>query len=156
MVSPVSYKCSVCSFELWFPIVRLSVSCLGLNNDSRFPGRCLLVLNQHAEHFAEIESDVVSAFIDDARVAAQAIQLVTKAPRINYAILGNKEPHVHFHLIPRGLPNDPIPGQAPWEHPVRKGELLKADIEALVNEIRSVVTSALSLKSQKDPTVTLA
>jgi diadenosine tetraphosphate (Ap4A) HIT family hydrolase len=145
--SLISYKCRVCSFKLWLPIAHLSVSSLGLNNDSRFPGRCLLVLDQHAEHFAEIEPDLASAFIDDARVAAQAIQMVTKAPRINYAILGNKEPHVHIHLIPRGLPNDPIPRQAPWEHPLQNGEMLKADIEALVNEIRSVVTSALSLKS---------
>lgn len=142
-----AYKCKVCSFELWLPIAQLGVSSLGLNNDARFPGRCLLIFNQHAEHFTDIQSDMASKFIDDARVAAQAIQMVTRAPRINYAILGNKEPHVHIHLIPRGLPSDPIPRQAPWEHPLQNRKMLKADIDALVNEIRSVVTSALSLKS---------
>lgn len=141
-----SYKCSTCAFELWLPITRLKVSTLGLNNDARFPGRCLLVLHEHHEDFGEIEEELASAFVSDARLAAQAIKAAIKVPRINYALLGNREPHIHFHLIPRGHPNDPIPQQAPWEHPQRQTKLSGQDILRVMSSIRTELELIVSCR----------
>ena len=131
------YKCSTCAFELWLPIARLRVSSLGLNNDARFPGRCLLVLHEHQEDFGEIEEELASAFVADARLASQAIKAAVKVPRINYALLGNREKNIHFHLIPRGHQSDPIPQQAPWEHPERQTKLSEHEISKVINKIRT-------------------
>jgi diadenosine tetraphosphate (Ap4A) HIT family hydrolase len=51
---------------------------------------------------------------------AQTLKVIKKAingDRMNYAILGNTEPHLHFHLIPRKIDNEPIPNRSPWNHP---------------------------------------
>jgi diadenosine tetraphosphate (Ap4A) HIT family hydrolase len=145
MDQSVSYLCPKCSFELWLPIANLRVSTLGLNSDARFPGRCLLVLNEHREDFDEMDSVLASAFVDDARLAAHAIKSATKAPRVNYAIFGNRVPHIHFHLIPRAMPSDPIPNQSPWEHPERQKKLDEKESKRLVAQIRTELVSIHSL-----------
>lgn len=33
--------------------------------------------------------------------------------KLNYGLLGNQLPHIHWHLVPR-LPGDPAPREAPW------------------------------------------
>lgn len=114
--SEAEYTCEVCSFSLWLPIARLGVSTLGLYDDARFPGRCLLVLHSHVEHFAELDPTEAAELAKDLRNAGRAIAAVTKPIRVNYALLGNKAPHVHFHLIPRP-PSDPVPHATPWHHP---------------------------------------
>jgi diadenosine tetraphosphate (Ap4A) HIT family hydrolase len=115
-VSEREYTCDVCSFSLWLPIARLGVATLGLYDDARFPGRCLLVLHRHAEHFTDLDATEAGALAQDLRIAGRAIAAVTKPVRVNYALLGNKAPHVHFHLIPRPA-SDPVPHMTPWHHP---------------------------------------
>lgn len=129
------YKCSVCAFALWHPISRLGVSFLGLYDDARFPGRCLLVLDQHAEDLSSLDPKVAQAFLTDVQKCARAIMTTTKAPRMNYAVLGNLEPHLHFHLIPRGQPDDPLPTRPPWEPTIKKSHLPASEIKSLIERI---------------------
>lgn len=113
----VAYTCRTCGFELWVPIARLGVSTLGLYDDARFPGRCLLVLDEHVDDFAEVPRGLREEFMDDVQLAARTIASAVSADRINYAVLGNAIEHVHFHLIPRDRSFDPVPTRAPWAHP---------------------------------------
>lgn len=135
--SNVSYRCPICSFELWHPVGQLNVSALGFYDDARFPGRCLLVLNEHADDLAALEPPSLHDFVDDAVEAAKAIRSVTQADRVNYAVLGNAEPHLHFHLVPRKLEQDPIPTRPPWEHPGEKEPLPGGRREQLIEALRS-------------------
>lgn len=111
------YSCVSCKFSLFTPIAELGVSVLGLYDDARFPGRCLLVLRDHYDDLVDVPESLTSSFMSDAKRAARAIQAAVSADRINYAILGNAVPHVHAHLIPRTWKNDPVPGKSPWNHP---------------------------------------
>lgn len=115
--SRTGFRCGDCGFELYRPIAELSVSTLGLYDDARFPGRCLLALNDHAEHFEDLPSQLAVQLASDVQRAARAIREATGVPRINIAILGNVAPHIHVHLVPRGGPNDPLPGRSPWSAP---------------------------------------
>lgn len=117
MAAPPPYRCGACGFELWLTVTGLAVSTLGLYDDARFPGRCLLALDEHADDFSMLPRSLRERYLDDVQRAAQAITAVTGAGRINYAVLGNVEEHVHFHLIPRGRAGDPVPRKAPWAHP---------------------------------------
>jgi diadenosine tetraphosphate (Ap4A) HIT family hydrolase len=117
------YECPVCSFRVWLPLAELSVSLLGLYDDARYPGRCILVLKEHAEDFASLPSRLTVPFVDDAQRAARTIRKATKATLMNYAILGNAEPHIHVHLIPRVSGGDPVPRQSPWSTPLEKRPL---------------------------------
>lgn len=129
-------KCKDCGFELWEPIAELSYSCLGLYDDARFPGRCILSLKEHWEDFSSLPHAQLYAFVSDAQRAAQAILKATGASRINYAILGNTVPHVHFHIIPRYPEIEELPDKAPWNDP--------RPLRRLSNEERKIVKAKIA------------
>jgi diadenosine tetraphosphate (Ap4A) HIT family hydrolase len=121
--------------ELWIPLAELKVSTLGLYDDARYPGRCLLVLQDHYDDMTTMPESLAVALLRDARLAAAAIQHAVNADRINYAVLGNKISHVHYHLIPRSWDFDVAPRRSPWQtdQPVRALEQsVRTEIEAKI------------------------
>jgi len=134
-VADVTYECSECGFRLFLPIARLSMSTLGLYDDARFPGRCLLVFHDHVEDLTELSTAAATGFLWDMRVAAAVIRQVTAADHINYAILGNAEPHLHAHLIPRNRKADPVPRQSPWSHPEPSRPLPETERDSIIHRI---------------------
>jgi hypothetical protein len=70
----VQFSCPACSFSLWIPLATMSVSVLGLYDDARFPGRCILALNEHREDFSLLEKPLASEFFADCQRAARAIK----------------------------------------------------------------------------------
>jgi diadenosine tetraphosphate (Ap4A) HIT family hydrolase len=132
----VGFKCSICGFELWKPIIELRTGNLGLYNDARFPGRSLFVLKDHFDEFSRLPDDLACDFILEARVAGRAIQRATQSPRVNYAILGNAEPHVHMHLIPRFPKEESLPTKSPWTDPRPKSPLTEKEVDDLIVKIR--------------------
>ncbi|MEW6280783.1 MAG: HIT family protein [Candidatus Eremiobacterota bacterium] len=135
----MEYRCAVCSFRLWQPIARLGVSTLGLYDDARFPGRCLLVLNEHHDDFSTLNPELTARFVADVQLVGRAIRTALSPVRVNYALLGNAEPHVHFHLIPR-YPDDPVPDQAPWKHPDRATNLPEPERRRVVAALQEALT----------------
>ena len=117
MSSRPSFECPQCHFALWLPLAELELSTLGLYDDARFPGRCILALNAHHDDLVDLDDHVTLSFMRDVRQAALAIKRATNAKRVNIAFLGNAVPHVHAHLIPRVPGGDPVPDRAPWAHP---------------------------------------
>jgi diadenosine tetraphosphate (Ap4A) HIT family hydrolase len=129
-------SCDVCGFQLWTPIAALGVSQLSLYDDSRFPGRCILMLNDHHEELDELEEELLLKFMKDIQLASKAIKLVTGSGRVNVAVLGNAVAHVHAHLIPRFPDQEPNPSQSPWND-TREKTLLQAEAkELLVQQLR--------------------
>lgn len=131
--------CSTCGFKLWLPVVRLRTSYLGLYDDARFPGRCLLVLTEHVEDLTALPQEVACDFLEDARDSARAIQSVTGSPRINYAILGNTESHLHWHLIPRRPDAEERPARPVWEDPRPVTPLDADEATRVVEQLRSTL-----------------
>ena len=129
------YKCPECDFTLYIPVAEMDVTVLGLYSDSRFPGRCLLALKEHCEDLVDLSTQTVVRMYEDVRRAAAAIRKTTGAQRINYAVLGNVEPHLHFHLIPRAADSDPLPGQPPWNGTLEDEPLTATAIDELVNSL---------------------
>jgi diadenosine tetraphosphate (Ap4A) HIT family hydrolase len=114
-MSDASYTCDHCGFSVVTPLARLSASTLGLFPDRRLPGRCVLVLDCHHEHFEELPDALAQRFVADTRRAARAIREVTGSQRLNYAMLGNQVAHLHMHVMPRRGPGDSNPLVSPWE-----------------------------------------
>jgi len=135
-------RCAACEFELYHPIVDLSVSSLGLYDDRRFPGRCILACHEHCEHFEDLEPASTTAFVSDMQRAARAIRDVTGADRVNLAILGNAAPHLHAHLVPRLRDTDPVPTRSPWSHPDPVSALEPRHRSELIEAIRKVFERA--------------
>ena len=55
--------------------------------------------------------------------------------RLNIAILGNKDPHLHAHLIPRRVTDDNY-GVAPWENAAEHSKLAPADRTIIVDLLK--------------------
>tara|TARA_Y100000310_G_C20597996_1_gene771509 strand:- start:752 stop:1189 length:438 start_codon:yes stop_codon:yes gene_type:complete len=132
--------CKTCGFELYNPIEDdgiLVTSNLGLYNDGRFPGRCILSLFSHATELIKLDPDHLSEFMWDVQAAGKAVQEATGADRINYAILGNAEPHVHCHIIPRVFEDDPNPKSTPWSRDDKAWEMSQERCQEIMKNIRS-------------------
>lgn len=94
-------SCEVCGFRLFNCVASLSSSTLAFVDDSRYPGRCILGLNSHSECVDSLSVDEYASYFDDLRRAVRAIRRATECDRINIYLLGNNEPHLHFHIVPR-------------------------------------------------------
>jgi diadenosine tetraphosphate (Ap4A) HIT family hydrolase len=57
--------------------------------------------------------------VEDVCRAAEALQRAFRPTKINYAVLGNQSPHIHWHLIPRRA-DDPAWPRPVWSHPNEK------------------------------------
>lgn len=128
--------CSTCGFRVLQPVREFKGTTLGLYDDARFPGRCILALNVHAEDFFRLDEATARMFMDEAREAARAIRQAVGAGRINFAILGNKEPHVHAHLIPRGGPLDKPLDRTPWESQIPTRRLEPIERATILDKLR--------------------
>lgn len=127
--------CVSCGFELWEPIAKSLTSKLGLYNDDRFPGRCILELSEHRTSLEDVSMDSILGFMRDIQIAMEAIRLAVNADRVNVAILGNRDAHVHAHLIPRFPKLEEFPDCSPWNDRREKGVLGANDVNELKQRI---------------------
>ena len=100
-------------------ISPLEVSVLRLCADQFTPGYCLVISTRHVAEPYELPEHEQVVFLADIMRAGRAVQLALGAAKMNYLILGNEQPHLHCHLIPRYY-GDSAPGRPllPGDHPV--------------------------------------
>lgn len=137
--------CPKCGFELWIPLGELRGSTMGLYDDARFPGRCILMFHDHVEALDELKTDALEEWVADLKLAMMVVRRVAGAQRVNVAILGNAEPHLHVHLIPRIHGADPVPNASPWDHPRPVEPMPPATLKRLVAHLQRELASEISL-----------
>ena len=77
-----------------------------------YGGYCVLVSRDHATELSQL-GPARSAFLDEMARLAEAIEACFRPRKLNYELLGNQVPHLHWHLFPR-YPDDPDPLQPVW------------------------------------------
>jgi diadenosine tetraphosphate (Ap4A) HIT family hydrolase len=87
-------------------IAELGTSRVFLHEDQFFPGYVLLVLRRHATELYQLEAGERGAHLEEVSRVAEALARVFRPVKMNYELLGNQVPHIHWHLVPR-LPTDP-------------------------------------------------
>jgi diadenosine tetraphosphate (Ap4A) HIT family hydrolase len=70
-----------------------------------FTGYCLLISRDHAAELSQLGSKR-AAFLSDMATLAEAIEACFQPHKLNYELLGNQVPHLHWHLFPRSA-DDP-------------------------------------------------
>ncbi|MFO0774441.1 MAG: HIT family protein [Nitrospiraceae bacterium] len=118
---PVASTCRACRGE--WPSLDLLIGDCGMSRaylfeDQYFTGWTVLVLKTHATELFALAAPDRARLMDEVAAVAQALAEIYHARKINYELLGNQLPHIHWHLIPR-LPNDPAPLEPVWRisHP---------------------------------------
>src|SRR5688572_3485653 len=81
------------------------------------PGYCLLLPDPVVPDLNALSGDARRQFLDDMARLGDAVLEETGADRINYEILGNVEPALHAHVIPRhGSENPELRKKPVWLH----------------------------------------
>jgi diadenosine tetraphosphate (Ap4A) HIT family hydrolase len=124
-------------------ICRLPSGWAVLGDVQVLEGWCLLLPDPVVPSLNDLDDEHRALFLCDMVRLGDAILQVTLAERINYEILGNSEPELHAHVIPRyaGEPSDRrrLPAwfydwdAAPRYDPETYAELREALREALLN-----------------------
>ena len=113
-------------------------SCYVILGDQQFyRGYCVLFAKLHATELYLMPADDARLLSDEMRLVAEAIAAVVKPWKMNYECLGNSEPHVHWHLLPRYETDEMRHGPI-WLRPEseRKVTLAENDRRSLIGSIR--------------------
>ncbi len=96
-------------------IAELSISILLLYREQRFRGYCILSFAPwDATSLESLTAEEYAAFFTDLRTASKAVRQALNPDHMNYELLGNTNPHLHWHIIPR-YKSDPRWGRPIWE-----------------------------------------
>jgi len=87
--------------ELPRVVARMASGWAVLGDPQILSGYCLLLPDPVVPHLNALEGVARSTFLDDMARLGDAVLAITGAERINYEILGNVEPALHAHIIPR-------------------------------------------------------
>lgn len=124
-------------------ITEMEISTLLLFRDQRFRGYCILSFEPwDATSIESLMDEDYTLFMTDLRTASAAIRHALKPDHMNYELLGNTNPHLHWHIIPR-YKTDPRWGQPIWEdYPrneftINRHVLADAEYEQIVEGIRA-------------------
>lgn len=78
-----------------------------------YHGYCVLVTKTHARELFDLATEERAALFEELTLAAKAIHLAVTPLKMNYELLGNQVPHLHWHLFPR-FESDPEKLQPAW------------------------------------------
>ena len=94
-------------------IADLGLSKAYLHDDQFFPGWTVVVFQRHATELFHLAPTERMQLMEEVNLVAKTLAQVYEARKINYELLGNQLPHIHWHVIPR-LISDPAPLEPVW------------------------------------------
>jgi diadenosine tetraphosphate (Ap4A) HIT family hydrolase len=97
-------------------IADLGLSKAYLHDDQFFAGWTVVVFQRHATELFHLAPTERIQLMEEVNRVAKALAQAYGAKKINYELLGNQLPHLHWHIIPR-LTNDPAPLEPVWRVP---------------------------------------
>jgi diadenosine tetraphosphate (Ap4A) HIT family hydrolase len=124
-------------------IAELAISTLFLYREQRFRGYCILSFSAwDATSLEALSDEEYQQFFMDLRMASNAVRSALSPDHMNYELLGNSNPHLHWHIIPR-YKTDPRWGRPIWEEwprhefKLNRYTLAEQEYVLLVEQIRA-------------------
>jgi diadenosine tetraphosphate (Ap4A) HIT family hydrolase len=94
-------------------IADLGLSKAFLHDDQFFSGWTVVVFKRHTTELFHLAPTERIQMMEEVNLVAKTLAEVFEAKKINYELLGNQLPHIHWHVIPR-LTDDPSPLDPVW------------------------------------------
>ncbi|MBU6432026.1 MAG: HIT family protein, partial [Nitrospirae bacterium] len=112
-----------------------------LHEDQFFPGWTVVAFKRHATELFHLAPTERIQLMEEVNLIAQVVAQAYEARKINYELLGNQLPHIHWHIIPR-LANDPAPLEPVWR--VQHEPLLRSgpDLWNTVQRLQQAIQKA--------------
>jgi diadenosine tetraphosphate (Ap4A) HIT family hydrolase len=109
-----------------------------LNRDQFFPGYCLVFTRAHVTELFHLEPPVRAAVMEEVTAVAAALDAAFRPTKMNYELLGNMVPHMHWHLVPR-FTTDPLWPRPIWSEPHEAVALTAEEYGQRIGVIRSAL-----------------
>ena len=94
-------------------VAELETGYVVLGDDQSRRGWTLLMCKRHATELHELDEPFKTQFLADLARTAEAVWWAFSPRKLNYELLGNAEPHLHWHVFPR-FADDPDPAAPIW------------------------------------------
>ena len=116
-------------------IAELDRCYLTLNRDQFFPGYCFVFTKDHVTELFHLDAETRQAVMEEVTSLAAALHRAFRPDKINYELLGNMVPHMHWHIVPR-FAGDRLWPRPIWSEPHDEVILSEAEYAARINRIR--------------------
>lgn len=116
-----------------------------LLNDPDYPAYCRVELKSHVKEMTDLEPTDRARTMKVVFAVETALREVIQPEKINLASLGNKTPHMHWHIIPR-FENDKHFPNSHWGEVTQEGEPATFSLTvlaALKTKVAELATRAL-------------
>lgn len=122
-------------------VTRMASGWAVLGDPQITSGYCLLLPDPVVSDLNALTGNLRRQFLDDMAALGDAVLAATGAERINYEILGNVEPALHAHVIPRFATEEPALRTKPvWLHDWTAAPAFAAAAQAaLLERIRAAI-----------------
>ncbi len=107
-----------------------------LNPDQFFKGYSFVTLKHHKEELYQLTDSTRKHFLEDMSRVAAALARTLNPDKMNYELLGNGMPHLHWHLVPR-YKTDSMWGRPIWTESKRRKKLTREEYDGLVKQLQS-------------------
>jgi diadenosine tetraphosphate (Ap4A) HIT family hydrolase len=87
--------------NLMIEIGKLSVSTVFLFKEQTYKGRCNVVYKDHVKELFQLDEQELTAFMNDVKKVAAAIDKAFQPNKINYGAYGDTLHHLHMHIVPK-------------------------------------------------------
>ena len=117
-----------------------------LLNDVDYPAYCRVELIAHVKEMTDLQITERMRVMKVVFAVEAAMREMFNPTKINLASLGNKTPHVHWHVIPR-FENDKHFPNSHWGEALREGVAKKLDektVEMLTEKITTHISYAIN------------
>lgn len=135
-------ECPMCTRwvqEADLRIVEFDTCFATLNRDQFFPGYTLLFSKEHVTELFHLDERVRNTMMDEVSRMSRALFSAFQPTKINYELLGNMVPHIHWHLIPR-FKTDHLWPRPIWAEPHEEHLLTPEQYREVITKIRSNLT----------------
>lgn len=116
-----SKKCEICgrirkirSGEDPDFIAELETGYLVLEDRRAFPGWVVFLCKEHVSELHLLDPGFRLKFLAEMALVSGAVFKALNPRKLNYELLGNVCPHLHWHIIPR-YAKDPSPKETVWK-----------------------------------------
>ncbi|MFH1564759.1 MAG: HIT family protein [bacterium] len=94
-------------------IIELKTGYVVFADHQFFKGYVLFLCKQHKTELHQLDTEYKKNFLIEMSLVAETVFKAFKPEKLNYELLGNKDSHLHWHIIPR-YRYDPHPQRAIW------------------------------------------
>jgi diadenosine tetraphosphate (Ap4A) HIT family hydrolase len=99
-----------------FRVAELEMTRVILNRDQFFSGYCFVVARDHVTELFHLDQKQRASLMEEVSAVAAALAKAFNPDKVNYELLGNMVPHMHWHLVPR-FRTDPLWPRPLWAEP---------------------------------------